>query len=356
MQGSVLKPASLLRYPFTPPKTDGLSMVEVAPGVQWVRMPMPMSLDHINVYLLRDGAGWAVVDTGLGLDSTYALWERMFSEVLEGQPLTRIICTHCHYDHAGAAAWLQERFGVPLLMTYGEFMMQRMHQAPPPDPLPDAHLAFYAQAGVPSELCNRMFDALRKDPFIGPAPAQYQRIRDGEVLEIGERRWQVVRGEGHSPEHASLYDAEGRVLLAGDQLLPIITSNVMVTPFEPDANPLHRWLLSLERLRELHPETLVLPSHQGVFYGLRERVDEIVAHHQDQLDKLREHLHQCTQATALELVAVLFPRLRGAVDQMMALGETMAHLNYLRHNGQLTRARDADQVDRYCLTTVATTP
>lgn len=356
MSGTTLKVESALRYPFTPPKTDGLSMVEVAEGVQWVRMPMPMSLDHINVYLLRDGAGWAVVDTGLGLPTTYALWEQMFSEVLAGQPLTRIICTHCHYDHAGAAGWLQQRFGVPLLMTYGEFMMQQMHQTPPPDPLPDAHLAFYAHAGVPAELCNRMFDALRKDPFIGQAPVQYQRMREGDVLEIGARRWQVVRGEGHSPEHASLYDAEGRVLLAGDQLLPIITSNVMVTPFEPEGNPLRQWLLSLERLRELHPETLVLPSHQGVFYGLRERVDEIVAHHHEQFTKVREHLRASPRATALELMQVLFPRLRGAVDQMMALGETMAHLNYLRHSDQLTRVRDADQVDWYGLPTVATTP
>ncbi len=342
------KPADVLNYPFEPPKADG-SHVEIAPGLLWLRMPMPMALDHINVYLLRDGEGWAVVDTGLGIPSTFELWEKIFTEKLAGQPLTRVICTHCHYDHAGAARWLQERFGVPLLMTYGEFMMLRSLMGPPPDPLPPAHRDFYARAGVTQEELDHMIGAMRKDPFMPKQPSHYQRIRTGEMLQIGERQWRVVLGEGHSPEHACLYNEEERILLAGDQVLPRITSNVMVSPIEPEGNPLKAWVDSLHRLRDLPADTLVLPSHQGVFYGLHERLSQVLEHHAQQFALLTAHLQQVGQATAAELVPVLFPKLRSPVDRLMALGETIAHLNLLMLDGTLLRESGEGKIAYFSL-------
>ena len=343
------KPADVLRYPFEPPKPDG-SHVEIVPGLLWLRMPMPMSLDHINVYLLRDGEGWAVVDTGLGIPSTFELWEKIFTEKLAGQPLTRVICTHCHYDHAGAAHWLQERFGVPLLMTYGEFMMLRSLMGPPPDPLPQSHRDFYARAGITDEELDHMVGAMRKDPFMPKPPSNYQRIRTGEVLQVGERQWRIVLGEGHSPEHACLYCEEDGILLAGDQVLPRITSNVMVSPIEPEGNPLKDWMASLQRLHSLPADTLVLPSHQGVFYGLHERLDQIREHHEQQFDFLKSHLQQVGCASAAELVPVLFPKLRGPVDRLMALGETMAHLNLLYLAGELSRQSLEGKIAYFSLT------
>ncbi|MEG2975047.1 MAG: MBL fold metallo-hydrolase [Comamonas sp.] len=343
------KPADVLRYPFEPPKPDG-SHVEIVPGLLWLRMPMPMSLDHINVYLLRDGEGWAVVDTGLGIPTTFELWEKIFTEKLVGQPLTRVICTHCHYDHAGAAHWLQERFGVPLLMTYGEFMMLRLLMGPPPDPLPQSHRDFYARAGVTDEELDHMVGAMRKDPFMPKPPSNYQRIRTGEVLQVGERQWRIVLGEGHSPEHACLYCEEDGILLAGDQVLPRITSNVMISPIEPEGNPLKDWMASLQRLHSLPADTLVLPSHQGVFYGLHERLDQIREHHEQQFDFLKSHLQQVGRASAAELVPVLFPKLRGPVDRLMALGETMAHLNLLYLAGELSRQSREGKIAYFSLT------
>ncbi|QXZ10357.1 MBL fold metallo-hydrolase [Comamonas sp. Y33R10-2] len=343
-----IKPPDVLNYPFEPPKADG-SHVEIAPGLLWLRMPMPMTLDHINVYLLRDGEGWAVVDTGLGIPRTFELWEQIFTEKLAGQPLTRLICTHCHYDHAGAAHWLQERFDVPLLMTYGEFMMLRSLMGPPPDPMPQSHCDFYAKAGVTDEELGVMVSAMRKDPFMPKHPHSYQRIRPGEVLQIGERKWRVVLGEGHSPEHACLYNEAEGILLAGDQVLPRITSNVMVTPIEPEGNPLKYWMDSLHRLRELPANTLVLPSHQGVFYGLHERLDQVREHHEQQFDLIKEHLLEVGKASAAELMVVLFPRLRGPIDRLMALGETIAHLNLLKHAGVLLRQSGTGKIEYFSL-------
>lgn len=345
---SRLKPADELDYPFEPPRADG-SHVEIVPGLLWLRMPMPMTLDHINVYLLRDGNGWALVDTGLGIPATFELWEEIFARKLAGQPLTRVICTHCHYDHAGAAAWLQERFKVPLYMTHGEFMMMRSLMGPLPDPLPQAHRDFYASAGVTDEELDAMVGAMRKDPFMPRQPSSYRRMRPGDLLQIGERVWKVVLGEGHSPEHACLYNEAEGILLAGDQVLPRITSNVMVGPIEPEGNPLKDWIDSLHRLHGLPEDTLVLPSHQGVFYGLHERLAQIRAHHEQQFAQIRAHLAEVGRATAAELVPVLFPRLRSPVDRLMALGETIAHLNLLKQAGELSLQSGAGKMAYFSL-------
>ena len=340
-----LRASAALEYPFEPPAADG-SVVEVAPGILWLRQPMPMSLDHINVYLLRDGAGWVLVDTGLNTDRSRELWAEIVATRLEGLPLTRLICTHSHYDHAGLAAWLMQRYELPLLMSYGEYFMMRGLSAPPAV-LPESHLRFYREAGMPQAMVERMFEALRKDPFMPEVPPSYQRIRDGELIRIGGRDWRVLIGEGHSPEHACLYCERERILLAGDQLLPRITSNVLVTPIEPEGNPLQLWLASLDRLDQLDPDTLVLPSHQGVFRGLHARVQELHAHHEQQFELLLAALDELGTATAFELMQRQFPKRRHAVDDLMAQGETIAHLSCLRYQGRLRRVLDEDGCHRF---------
>ena len=340
--------AAALDYPYTPPASDG-SVVEVAPGILWARMPMPMALDHINIYLLRDGDGWTVVDTGLNTEASRQVWERIAATHLEGLPIRRLICTHGHYDHAGLAAWIMERFDAPLLMTYGEYFMIRGFMGPPPDPLPPIQQAFYLRAGMDDAHISRMFAALRNDPFMPPVPPSYQRLREGDTLKIGSRDWQVLIGEGHSPEHACLYNATDRILIAGDQLLPRITSNVLVTPIEPEANPLQLWLESLDRLDRLAQNTLVLPSHQSVFSGLHARVEDLRDHHRHQFDLLCAELRQRGPRTAMELMQVQFPKRRHAADDLMALGETIAHLSWLRYEGRVRRVLDDDGCYRFNL-------
>jgi glyoxylase-like metal-dependent hydrolase (beta-lactamase superfamily II) len=348
-----LHASAALDYPFAPPTADGM-VVEVAPGILWARMPMPMALDHINVYLLREDDGWTLVDTGLNLERTRALWEQIIATRLEGLPVKRLLCTHCHYDHAGVAAWLCERYQIPLLMTYGEYFMLRGLMGPPPDPLPPTLLDFYQRAGMGEAQTQKMYAALRRDPYMPPVPSCYQRLRAGDVLTIGTRDWQVVIGEGHSPEHACLYNATERILIAGDQLLPRISSNVLVSPIEPEANPLQLWLASLDRLDQLAADTLVLPSHQSVFRGLHARVEELHAHHRQQFDMLLAELGQRGAATALELMQVQFPKLRNAMDELMALGETLAHLSWLRYEGLISRVLDDDGCHRFRLTAAPT--
>ena len=339
---------AVLDYPFEAPATDG-SVVEVADGILWARMPMPMALDHINVYLLRGSDGWTLIDTGLHTDIARERWEHIAANHLQGLPVVRLVCTHMHYDHAGLARWLCERFGIPLLMTHGEFFMMRALSEPMPDPLPQAHAEFYQRSGMPQERVDRMWKAMRKDPFLPPQPDAFQRMREGDELELGGRTWRVVIGEGHSPEHACLYCEQDEILIAGDQLLPRISSNVLVTGIEPEANPLQLWFDSLQRLEKLAPGTLALPSHERVFRGLHARTQELRAHHEHQFELLRAHLTEHDSCSAFEAMLCLFPRLRGPVDDMLALGETIAHLSWLRFEGVLRRVLDEDGVYRFAL-------
>lgn len=338
-----------LTFPCPAPAVDG-SVVEVAPGLLWARMPMPLGLDHINLYLLRDGEGWFAVDTGLAMAETQALWERLAGEVLAGAPLTGLLCTHFHYDHAGLAAWMKERFDIPLWMTLGEFHTLRTLWAPLPEQMPAHQARYFHRAGLAPERAARIFESLRADRFMPTPPAAYCRVRHGDTLPVAGGAWRVVVGEGHSPEHACLFDAARRLLVAGDQLLPRISSNLTVSSIEPEADPLAAWFASLDRLDELPADTLVLPSHGEAFRGLHSRTAWLRWHHHRTLERLTAHLRASQEpggSTAEQAMAALYPRLRGPMDELLALGETLAHLNWLRFRGLADRALDTRGIDRY---------
>lgn len=334
----------VLDYPVAPPRSGG-APVEVAPGVLWLRHAMPLGLDHINVYLLADAAGWWIVDTGLNDAATRERWTELLAGPLAGAPLAGLICTHFHYDHAGLAHWFAEHHGLPVFMSRDEYFMLLGTAAPAPDPLPCAQRDFFRHAGLDDALIDKLFAALRRDPYNAPAPHSYQRLRAGQVLSIGGRAWEVRIGSGHSPEHVCLYSAADRLLIAGDQILSRISSNVLVNSIEPEADPLSGWFESLDWLAELPADTLVLPSHQGVFRGVRERVAQLREHHATTLDALRRFA--ATGGTAVAAMHQLFPRLRNPVDQLLALGETLAHLAWLRGRDEIVRERAAGQHDIY---------
>ncbi|TVS10939.1 MAG: MBL fold metallo-hydrolase [Gammaproteobacteria bacterium] len=336
-----------LSYPFTHSPQPGAS-VEIAPGVRWLRMPMPGSLDHINLYVLEDASGWTLVDMGLGDEPTRELWEALFAGELSGRPVQRLLATHMHPDHIGQAGYLSERFQVPLHMTRGEYFQARAFSA-------GGHFgsmswesaAFYRGAGLqPEDL-----EAMRRNfsggfgSSITPLPTGYHRLRHGDSLTIGGRDWQVLVGSGHSPEHACLYCRQLGILIAGDQVLPVITSNVSVHPTEPEANPLKDWLDSHDRFLSLPDETLVLPAHGNPFRGLRKRLRALIAHHEDRMLALEEHC--ITPAIARDMLPVLFRRKLDTRQMIMALGECIAHLHLLMHRDRIERITGEDGVWRF---------
>jgi len=323
------------------------------PGLHWVRMPLPFALNHINLWVLDDEmdgqAGWTIVDAGIATDATRTAWERIFDERFDGRPLLRQVCTHFHPDHLGLADWLTRggdrgRWNVRLWMTATEYSFGRFMSAGD-DASGDSAARHFRRNGLVDEAA---LDKVRARgggyyPKLVPAvPASFRRLQDGDEVAIGtphhKRLFRVIVGFGHAPEHASLYCESERLLIAGDMVLPRISTNVSVWDLEPEANPLPRYLHSLERLLLLPEDTLVLPSHGKPFTGLHRRIAQQHAHHRD---RLADVLAACaTPQTAASIVPVLFRRQLDLHQTTFALGEALAHLHALWHDGALVRQDD----------------
>ena len=336
-----------LIYPFAEIPQRGHS-IEVAPGVHWIRMPLPYSLDHINLWALDDGAGWAVVDTGVRTEETVAVWRELFANSPDTRGLTRVFVTHMHPDHVGMAGWLTRKFGVRLWMTRSEYLMCRVMVSDTGREAPDDAIAFYRRAGwsdAAIETYRTRFGNFGK--HIHPLPDSFRRLRDGEVLQIGAHAWRVVTGNGHSPEHACLYCPDLKVLISGDQILPRISSNVSVSPAEPDADPMADWLASLAKLkREIPDDVLVLPSHGKPFRGLHTRIAQLRQHH---VERLAEVMEACREEwrSAADIVPLMFRRPLDAHQLSFALGEALAHLHKLWRDGIVRRECAADGIIRF---------
>ncbi|WP_353217878.1 MBL fold metallo-hydrolase [Sandarakinorhabdus sp.] len=318
---------------------------EVAPGIFWVRMGLPFGLDHINLWVLDAGDGWAIVDTGVGLPSSKADWEALFAGPFAGKPVTRVIVTHYHPDHLGMAGWLCRKWNVPLEITRTEYLLARTLTLDVGDAPPDEAVAFSVRAGWSEEQVAAMKAKAWGNfgKIISKMPAGFKRLRDGDMLTIGARQWRIVVGRGHAPEHACLV-SDG-LMISGDQVLPRITSNVSVYTNEPYADPLADWLESIDTLRAIPPDVLVLPSHNEPFFGLHTRLDQLAADHHGKLEKLEAFCE--TPRTAVDCFAALFRRPIGEADYGLATGETVAHLHWLEERGRVIRVTDAGGVDRF---------
>ncbi len=344
----------VLDYPCGEPPTAG-TVREVAPGVQWIRMPLPFSLNHINLWAVRDGTGWAAFDSGARTTQATDAWRSLFgaaegdSGALAEGGLTRLFVTHMHPDHVGMAGWLTRKFNCRLWMTRLEYLTCRVLVADTGREAPADGIDFYRRAGWNEDALEHYrarFGGFGK--FTHPLPDSYHRIQDGEVLRIGDHDWRVVVGQGHSPEHACFYCPALKVLISGDQVLPRISSNVSLFPTEPDADPLGDWLDSLDKLkREIPDDVLVLPSHNEPFRGLHARLDYLSRSQRQALNRL--HAALVTPKRATDVFAELFSRHIGNDPSLMSMatGESLAHLNYLVHRGMAVKALDAEGVDWY---------
>ncbi|MGH8673749.1 MAG: MBL fold metallo-hydrolase [Burkholderiales bacterium] len=341
-----MRPIDSLEFPYAQPPAPGAAL-ELAPGIHWLRMPLPFALDHINLWLIEEGPGWTLVDTGLGNRATRDLWKSSFDTALGGRPINQIVVTHYHPDHAGNAAWLCERFSAPLWITRGEFLT--------------VHAVLHGVASFSAAASSALFRANGMDPAAAAAllargdlysklvpafPAQHRRLMEGASVKLGGDDWRVIVGYGHAPEHASLFCERGNVLISGDMLLPKISTNVAVRPIDPMADPLGLFLASIRRYRELPEDVLVLPSHGIPFRGAHLRVAALEAHHAERLDAL---VKACAPAprSAAELLEVLFRRKLDSSQMFFAMGEAIAHVHHLLYAKRLHRSVDAYGVARF---------
>ena len=310
----------------------------------WLRMPLPFALDHINLWLLAETDGWPLIDCGYGDATTRALWEQHFATTLGGRPITRIIATHCHPDHLGNAAWLADRFECAVTMTRGEFQAAHAIVDEQAAYRPADTCELFRRHGMPAADVDAL--AARGNHFkrgVPVVPATFERLLPEDVITAGGAAWRVIGGQGHSPEHASLYSASLGTLVSGDMLLPRISTNVSVWASDPDADPLGQFLASLTAFEDLPPASLVLPSHGLPFRGIPLRVGQLRAHHEARLSELQEAIAGApAPVTAAQMVPVLFRRELDLQQSFFAMGESLAHLNYLWRRGKVSRTLAAD--------------
>ncbi|WP_458791497.1 MBL fold metallo-hydrolase [Yoonia sp. MH D7] len=330
-----------IRYPFAdPPKTG--EAIEVAEGVLWMRMPLPMALDHVNVYALDCGDSWTVVDTGFSSKKSRAIWAELLAGPLAGKPVGRVIVTHHHPDHVGLAGWFVKN-GAELVMPRVPWLMARMLTLDPHDvPTPET-LTFYRRAGMSEEEY-----ALREveRPFnfadcVAPMPLGFTRISEGDTITIGGRIWDIRMGNGHAPEHATFWSRDDNLVIGGDQLLPSISANLGIYATEPEADPVAEWLEACVRFMPFaRDDQLVLGGHKLPFTGLPLRLHQMVENHHSALIRLEKYLDE--PKSAGQCFASLFKRSIGRSEYGLALVEALAHVNHLHKAGRASRTLGDD--------------
>ena len=329
-----------IQFPFESPPAEG-DATKIADGILWMRLPLPMKLDHVNIYALEDGDGWCIVDTGFHSKRMVATWEKILAGPLGGKPVTRVLVTHHHPDHVGMAGWLQSAHGATLITTRTAWLFARMLLLDNQHSLPPETIEFYQSAGMPANIIE---ERRTQNPFnyadiVHPMPLGFKRIQQGDTLTVGKRTFDVHIGNGHAPEHATLWSQDDNIVIAGDQIIPGISSNLGVYATEPDADPVQGWLEACEAFQTMAKEEhFVLPGHKLPFTGLPARMRQLIDNHHHALERLYNHLR--TPATAAECFSPLFKRTIGPAEYGLALVESVAHVNHLHQQGKITRTRN----------------
>jgi glyoxylase-like metal-dependent hydrolase (beta-lactamase superfamily II) len=341
-----------LHYPLGDAVPAAGTTLEIAPGVRWLRMPLPFALDHINLWLLRDRQdgveGWTIVDCGITSDPTRAAWEQVFAKRLDGLPVLRVIVTHMHPDHIGLAHWLTDRWNCRLWISATDYSAARVASHSTTGFGGERSAAFFASHGLtdPGAIAKVRARSNYYADMVPRVPHTYRRLMDDMTLDIGGHAWRCIAGHGHAPEHIALHAPRLNLLISGDMVLPRISTNVSVHDLEPESDPLALFLTSLKRFDGLAADTLVLPSHGKPFTGLHARTRQLREHH---AERLADVAAACATRPrhAADLLPVLFKRQLDLHQTTFAMGESIAHLHALWHAGKLRRKAGNDGVWRF---------
>jgi glyoxylase-like metal-dependent hydrolase (beta-lactamase superfamily II) len=307
-------------------------MLEVDGGIRRVTFALPLGIDHVHCYLLPgSGGGWTVVDTGLGLPDAGERWARTLDEL--GAPVERIVITHFHPDHVGAAADVAALTGAPVLQGADDYdqCLRTWGELRDEERMP----AYLHEHGVPA----REVESFREEAAAFVRLVRF--ARGPELLTAGDRvdGWEVLHLPGHADGHlAFLRDG---ILVAGDTLLGSITPNVGLYP-DSRPDPLSDYLSSLERIAELAPR-VALPGHGELIDDPAGRARELISHHEERLDQTDAAL-EGRPRSAYEVSLLLFPEPLSATLRRFALAETRAHLEYLVRRDSAERIDDDGRV------------
>lgn len=296
-------------------------------GLKRIRLDLPFRLNHVNCFLAEGPNGWIVIDAGLHNKPTVKRWE----EELQGKEVSDIYITHYHPDHFGYAGGLQQKTGAKVSMSKIDatdgFMAWEKNFL-------DSLETNYQLSGIPKDTAKAMADDTKSfKPRVTPYPEVNHFFQEGEKVQIGKLEYEIYFTPGHSDGLIVFFNKEKSVLLSTDHILPKITPNISYW-YHGDPNPLQTYYHSLEKVKKLNAE-YVIPSHREPFTDANKRIEEIKAHHAERLEKTLEAIQK--ESTVYQVSKVLFPFIETIHETRFAVGETLAHLEYLRSKGECKR-------------------
>lgn len=296
-------------------------------GIEMVTIPLPFRLNHVNCFIAEGEKGHILIDTGLNDQAAKLKWE----EILQGKKVGQILITHLHPDHSGYAGTLQRKTNAEVLMTKTDATaLEQVWEEASIPPL----LADYKRADVPTQLAEGIVTVTEKfRPYVFPEPRVNHFLDEGEQIQIGALSYEVIFTPGHAEGLICLYNKEKNVLMSTDHILPKITPNIAYW-FYGEANPLLSYEHSLQKIKQLNAD-YVIPSHGKPFYDANKRIDEIWRHHEDRFVETLDAIKG--GATIFSVCEKLFTNDLNVYDYQFAIGETIAHLEYLREKGACKR-------------------
>ena len=309
---------------------------EVVEGVWQIKLPVPFPLGFVSVYFVGGEDGWTLIDAGYDYPPAREAWKA--GAVTAGCDLARdverIVVTHFHPDHVGAARWLRELSAAPVFMLEAEIPFARkLWGSPDPSPFVD----LLVQHGMPLEMAQKGAAGMRSGLQL---PEDMSPLFAGEKVPLGDGAVRILHAPGHADNQLVLHDEGRGILYAADHLMLGITPNIGIWP-ETGPHPLARYLDSLDGMRGLQVD-LVLPGHGPVFHDLEGRIVEISGHHAERLEAMRVTL-EAGPKTPYEVSRIVFRGTLSVYQRCFALAETLAHLDHLALDGR-ARAREGEIV------------
>lgn len=296
-------------------------------GITPLRVELPFRLNHVNCFMAESEKGWTIIDTGLNNAYTAKLWK----EHLQDKKVTDIFITHYHPDHIGYAGTLQQKTNAAVSMS--KIDADGVTNAWSQNFLDELH-SHYKASGIPLEIANQMKENTESfKPLLQPLPRVDHYFVEGEKVNIGHYEYEVIFTPGHAEGMVCFYNAEKNVLLSADHILPRITPNISYW-YHGDPNPLKSYLASITRMKKLDAD-LVIPSHGKPFHGANNRIDEIIQHHDERLQATMDAVR--SGASVYDVFKRLFQWELTTHEIRFAVGETLAHLEYLRLDGKCDR-------------------
>jgi glyoxylase-like metal-dependent hydrolase (beta-lactamase superfamily II) len=309
-------------------------LAEVAEGLFELRLPIPFEDSRVNVFLLAADGEVDMVDCGMSSpDSVAAVRDAISTVGGPGATLRRLVITHIHPDHYGAAGVLAADPHVELYMHRLEVPMVHPRYLELEQLVAEVgrHLEVNGAPEADAEVLRNASRSFRE--FVKPALPAVQ-LDGAETVELGGRRFRIEWTPGHSPGHICLFEAASGTLLAGDQLLPDISPNIGLHP-QSTPDPLDDFLESLSRLAALSPTT-ILPAHGRPFHDAASRVEALTRHHRRRKDQMVEIVGR-REMTAWDVAVAVWGRRSNIYERRLAFQEALAHLQSLAVEGRLEK-------------------